>query len=126
MTRKTAPRAPVCGSDTLGGCKDATPGLREQTEGKREREDEQLDTAKGKKESDVHSYRPCVDLQESHSMCLNNEELLNHPSEFLNFYFFNFLFNFVLYILYTVKKANAPYVNSANTLFRLLMFTAKI
>lgn len=32
MTRKTAPRAPVCESDTLGGCKDATPGLREEGE----------------------------------------------------------------------------------------------
>lgn len=64
MTRKTAPRAPVCGSDTLGGCKDATPGLRTQTQGEGEREgDAPLGSAKEKTEKDLHTYRPWGDLQ---------------------------------------------------------------
>lgn len=65
MTRKTAPRAPVCESDTLGGCKDATPGLREEGEGEGEGEGGRAirNSEGGKKEKDIHTYRPCGDLQ---------------------------------------------------------------
>lgn len=67
MTRKTAPRAPVCGSDTLGGCKDATPGLREDRgrgRGGGQKGDEPLEALEGEKRGEEpHTYRLWGDLQ---------------------------------------------------------------
>lgn len=65
MTRKTAPRAPVCESDTLGGCKDATPGLREEVGGEGEGEEGRAirNNEGEKKEREIHTYRSCGDLQ---------------------------------------------------------------
>lgn len=107
MTRKTAPRAPVCGSDTLGGCKEATPGLGEEEGG--------LETVKGKKEKEVHPYRPWEDLQ----LGLNTSELLNHAGTF--FYFIYFLILCYIFI-YCLNKKDVTNVNSANALYLLQSF----
>lgn len=78
MTRKTAPRAPVCESDTLGGCKDATPGLREEGEGEGEGEGGRaIRNSQGNKRRKTFTPTGRVGIcrctkKKSNSMCLNN------------------------------------------------------